>query len=67
VRLFKRLSGSLPLEGGALCGSLGASPCAVLLAWAKNDFVSPLQLGAPAFDRFPNHPREIFAGRVLLS
>jgi pimeloyl-ACP methyl ester carboxylesterase len=36
--------------------------CSVLLAWAKNDFILPLQAVRPAFDRFPNHRLEVFDG-----
>jgi pimeloyl-ACP methyl ester carboxylesterase len=36
--------------------------CPVLMAWAKDDFVLPLQSNAAAFDRFPNHQVETFSG-----
>jgi 4,5:9,10-diseco-3-hydroxy-5,9,17-trioxoandrosta-1(10),2-diene-4-oate hydrolase len=36
--------------------------CPVLLAWAKDDFVIPLKLSAPALERFPNHRLEVFTG-----
>ena len=36
--------------------------CPVLLAWAKDDQIVSLASNRPAFERFPNHHLEVFAG-----
>jgi 4,5:9,10-diseco-3-hydroxy-5,9,17-trioxoandrosta-1(10),2-diene-4-oate hydrolase len=36
--------------------------CPVLVAWAKDDFVLPLQRNEPFFKKFPNHCLEVFEG-----
>ncbi len=36
--------------------------CPVVLAWAKDDFVVPLDASRPAFVRFPDHRVEVFKG-----
>ena len=36
--------------------------CPVLLAWARDDFVIPLDASRPAFVRFPDHTLAVFKG-----